>query len=191
MSPTSRGRPKGRGRSGKASGRHPTHHPPPSDAENALHDVVAHSGELLGGTRIEAQLLAGAWLGTAWLGREMGVCDAEASFVRELLALVRRRRRPEWWAAVHVLATMPDDAWRADLVDVLAEAPPGTPVPPWACDPAIVRPERATRARLWADPWGSERVYLVDYDEPEPHAMFVRVTTDGGVVVHEVVLGHQ
>ncbi|MGL5930337.1 MAG: hypothetical protein ACRCY8_15510, partial [Dermatophilaceae bacterium] len=107
MSPTSRGRPKGRGRSGKAGQRHPAHHRPPSDAENALRDVVAHSGELLGGTRIEAQLLAGAWLGTAWLGRDLGARDAEASFVRELLALVRRRRRPELWVAVHVLATVP------------------------------------------------------------------------------------
>ncbi|MGL5927982.1 MAG: hypothetical protein ACRCY8_03510, partial [Dermatophilaceae bacterium] len=117
--------------------------------------------------------------------------DAEASFVRELLALVRRRRRPELWVAVHVLATVPDDAWRADLVGALAEAPPGAPVPSWAVDPATARPEQATRARLWADPWGSERVYLVDYDQPQPHAMFVRVTTDGGVLVHEVVLGHQ
>ncbi|MGL5817994.1 MAG: hypothetical protein ACRCYR_10550 [Phycicoccus sp.] len=191
MSPTSRGRPKVRGRSGKASGRHPTRHRPPSEAENALHDIVAHSGELLGGTRIEAQLLASAWLGTAWLSRDLGARDTEAAFVHELLALVRRGRRPEWWTAAHVLATMPDDAWRADLVGTLAEAPPDAPRPSWAADPATVQPEPGTRARLWADPWGSERVYLVDYDEPEPHAMFVRVTTDGGVMVHEVVLGHQ
>ncbi|MGL5866965.1 MAG: hypothetical protein ACRCYX_14060, partial [Dermatophilaceae bacterium] len=116
---------------------------------------------------------------------------AEASFVRELLALVRRARQGECWMAVHVLATMPDDAWRADLVQALADAPPDLPVPLWAVDPATAQPEQATRARLWADPWGSDRIYLVDYDEPNPHVMFVRVGTDGGVVVHQVVIGRQ
>lgn len=160
-----------------------------TSADRVLRDVVRHAADIEEGSLLETQCLASAWLGDAWMTRRPGAHDTEAALVRDVIAKARRGRHPQAWLALRVLATLPREEWLDDLDGALAEAPVGAPSPVWVRDPRTVSPERPVRARLWTDPWNNERVHLLDYDEPEMHALLVHLTTDGGLMVRQVIVG--
>ena len=158
----------------------------PTFADLVLADVADEAEDIRSGTLLDAELRASEWLGGAWMDGRLDR-DGEALLVRELVAATTGRRRAEARLALDVVATVCHDL--SDLVaDALDGCPPSVARPAWATDPRR-DPERPTRARLWSDPWNSERVHILDYEDPEPHSLVAHVTTDGGLIVNHLVVG--
>jgi hypothetical protein len=185
MIPKSKGRPKGRGRPRPA-----TSHRPVRELTQVDH-VIRDAPDVATGSLIEAQLVASAWLGQAWMQREMGDRDAEAAFVRALVSKARRGGKPAAYLALHALATVPGEDWSAEVAEALDDAPTDLDLPGWATSGrhGDRTPEQPVRAQLWSDPWGSVRTYLLRYAEPIDHTVLVHLATVGGVYVQGIDVG--
>lgn len=188
MSPKSKGRPKGRGRTpARAQQRR----------QGAVRElttvdrVVRDARFLAGSTFLDAQLGASAWLGEAWAARGMGARTPEAELVTALVGEARRGRRTAAYLALHALGTIPRPEWRDDLAAALDATPSDLPVPAWAGRHRDATPELPVRVQLWSDPWGSQKYYLLGYADPEPHVVTVAITTVGGTYVQSIEAGQQ
>lgn len=138
------------------------------------------------GTRLRAQEAASALLGAAWAERSMGQRDAEEELVRRLVREAASHQKPTASLALHCLATMPD-TWGPLVAEALA-GDAGRTAPPWSDGTLAVAPEEPARVEEWSDPWGSSRVFVLHYVEPEPHLLAVAITTPGGVLVETIAL---
>ena len=184
MSPKSRGRPKHRGRQRS---------PRPSNRAREVEPVAHLLGEaprLAEESELVAQLVASAWLGGAWSSRGMGERDAEADLVDGVIAATRGRRSDAAYAALQALATVAVDPWADGLWAALARMPASAGMP-WAGNLIGRAPAEPTRAQRWSDPWGSELVYLLRYDDPEPHSFIAAIGTVGGLMVERLEVGRQ
>jgi len=183
MSPKSRGRPKGRGRT-PAKRAAKVRELSPFDRTLAEARRVAPNL-----TPLRAQLVGSEWLGGPWAARGMGDRDAEADFVRDVVAATSATapasRAPAAWTVLHALATIPDAAWRDVVAEALATCPPD--LHPWWALPLNREPEQPTAAERWSDPWGDQRVAVLHYVEPEPHQLVAVESRAGGRFVHELI----
>lgn len=152
--------------------------------------VLREALGLVKADRLDAELVASAWLGAAWSTRDLGQRDAEASLVRDLIRVAGTGRKPAAYLALHALATIAEEAWREELARALEDAPPDV-AQPWAVDARSVSHETPRRARRFSDPWGSEVVHLLHYTEPVEHSLLVFELTVGGRYVNVIEVGRQ
>lgn len=174
MSPVSKGRkPHGRKSSGHRGGVRRDSGTPPT-----LATALARDGHRLSaGSALGASLAASAWFGAAWQQRETPFSDTGTGIVDEG---IEATRKPGGWAALFAIASVADPEW-AVRVNAVLERCPALSRPAWGHE--STRAPLPTDAALAAMDDGSQLVYVLNYDEPEPHALFVTVSTPGGLLV--------
>ena len=155
-----------------------------------MDQLLLEAPRLADESELVAQLVASTWLGQAWALRGMGQRDAETDLVDGLTRATRGARRDAAYTALQALATVAVDPWADRLTAALAQMP-DTARMPWAASLVARAPEEPTRAQRWSDPWGSELVYLLRYDRPEPHSFLATVDTVGGLMVELLEVGRQ
>lgn len=174
MSPKSKGRPKGRGRTPTRR----THAPRTLSAvDHALREARGLEGP--GVDPLERSVVASAWLGGAWAARSMGASDPEDEFVTQLVQRAERSGARPAYVALKALHTIAREPWGERVVQALADA-----------NDEVSHPEPPTpeRVQLWSDPWGSETVHLLRYAAPSRHVVLVPISTVGGTMVQSIVV---
>ncbi len=180
MSPRSKGRPKGRGRPApKGHGRVVRPLSPVDRALRSARDL----GDLEAPLRV--QLVASARVGEQLAAAAMGRRQPERDLATELGAELAGGRSDAAYRALLALRTIaaPEEV---ALIDSLLHEQGLTSAtrPPWA-DRAVLTPVNAWRL---SDPWGSDTLAIIGYDDPEPHELAVGIATVGGLRVESVTL---
>lgn len=185
MSPKSKGRPKGRGRT-------PSRRPHQPRELTPLDRLLRDARTLEVGTLdpVDVRLIASSWLGEAWGSRGMGDRDAEGALVASLVREAGRSGKRTAYLALAALRTIAHGDWRDDVATALAAAPADHPLPAWATTAATAdeKPPVPERAQVWADPWGSESLYLLRYAVPSPHVVLVPRSTVGGTMIQSLMV---
>lgn len=185
MSPKSRGRPKGRGRSLRPN------RPGPAAGQARQHTLVQQillEAPLLSGAPIlQVRLAASSWLGRAWAMAALGEREPETELVRQLVAGTRGSRGAAAYLALHALATIAQPPWEDEATAALA----GHEVESWPWQPGTEGRPKPVSARRYSDPWDSTIACLVRYAEPEEHSLLVGYSTPDGVMVDYVSVGRQ
>ena len=88
------------------------------------------------------------------------------------------------YAALLGLRLVTNERERALIDELLERDAGGRARPAWASAP-VPEPRRAW---LVSDPWGMEQVYVVGYDDPQPHQLAVDIGTSGGLAVLAIEL---
>lgn len=178
MSPKSRGRPPGRGRSAK------THRQqglarPLSPADQVLREAhtLSHAAP-----RLLVESTASGWLGRAWVEAPVEVREPQRGLIDTLADRLTQRQGPQAALALAALRTVGAPADRAYVDDRLTDVP--AEQLSWAGDVEWT-PRRAWRR---ADVYDAERVLLVEFHGPQPHDLLVRILTTGGLMVDDIVL---
>ncbi|WP_256840675.1 hypothetical protein [Ornithinimicrobium cryptoxanthini] len=191
MSPKSKGRPKGRGRTParrqSTRSTHDTHGAQrPVTELSASRRILQEARTSLSDDQslLAVRLVASAWVGAVWGARSMGARDPEGALVTELVGELGGRQGRAAYLALEALQTIARDAWRDPLSTALAHS--DQPRPAWARE--LDTPPAPDRAQFWSDPWGSETVYLLRYSLPEPHIVLVPISTVGGVMIQSIVV---
>jgi hypothetical protein len=172
MSPKSRGRPPGRGRTKKQRPRRLVHELHPADR------VIVEARRLVDtASRLDAEHLASAWLGEAWVAAGLGERDPEARLILAVATRASRTPTPAALAAIcalRLVAPASEHRLLDETVDVL-QATVGSR-PAWTEEP----PPTAARAWRGADPWDSQRVLMVEYAGQKPHTLLADILLAGG-----------
>ena len=179
MSPKSRGRPAGRGRSKK---RATPHHMVTQRASDA---AFRDARRLLGAVDVlEAEIWASDWLGTAWLEAGLGERDPESAWILEMADRAGRRPSPATLSAMHAIRRVAPPEQLSLIEETVESLRAGLPDPAWAGAQGW-RPTGAWRA---VDVWASERVLMVDLDGDRPHTLMAAIHTAGGVMIDRLGL---
>jgi len=176
VSPKSRGRAPGRGRSKSKKRNGPVRELRLSD--RMMQDARALEGE---SSTLAAEIWASGWLGHNWLAAPVGDRDAEYDFLLEIVGRACNRPSSHGLAAIEAVARVAPQSGAnllAETVEILAKTQR-----PVAFDRSVQwRPVAAWRA---VDVWGCERVLFIDFDGPQPHTlMAVIVDLHGAMVQH-------
>lgn len=155
------------------------------DGVPSLASALASDGLALADTsELQASMSASMWLGAAWLSRAEPDDDADRDLVEQALGAVSE---PGGWTALFALATIAPAALRNRLADELEKCPP-LERPQWA-RLGYERPLPA-ETTVVSDPLGEEQLYLLRYEQPEPHDLMVSVTHAGGTIVRSIEVVH-
>ena len=167
MSPKSRGRAPGRGRTKQSR---------PVRELGLPAQVLKSAHDILTATSLQAELWASSCLGVAWSKARTPEQDPISDLCREVAKRGLDRRTPEAVAAVAALRRLLTLPELAAAFDLLAEE---QPEPDWVSAPPA-EPVRAWRA---VDVWDAQHALFVDYGGPDEHTLMAHLVTPGGLMV--------
>lgn len=180
MSPKSRGRPNGRGRS-----RTVRQASRPGVVEELLREAQSLVREQ---DAVLAETWASGWLGAMWEAAVAGSLEeagsAELGLCRLLAVRVTQRPSAPGLAALHAFARVAVGPMREDLDAALAGLGDRFPTPPFALEPSA----EATRAWVAEDVWGAERLLFVEFSGPTVHTLMAQVVDVGAPLVETLAL---
>jgi hypothetical protein len=167
VSPKSRGRPQGRGR---------TKRPRPTRELGLPAQVLQSAQDILIATPLQAELWASGCLGVAWSRARTPEQDPVSDLCLEVAKRGLDRPTPEALAAVAALRRL---LRRPELDAAFDRLATDQPEPEWAAAPPA-EPVRAWRA---VDVWDAQHALFVDYDGPDEHTLMAHLVTPGGLMV--------
>ncbi|UER54182.1 hypothetical protein HJG43_06110 [Kineosporiaceae bacterium SCSIO 59966] len=200
MSPKSRGRPKGRGRKGKARASRTR----PERPVNPVDEIVQQAASLVHEEdAVLAETWASGWLGRMWQAAtrlpddrlpeywadlddedRFDPAEAEVALVTALVQRVLHRPSAAGLAALHAFGRVASDEATEPLTEAIAELSATLPEPAFSAAPAAV-PSRAWTA---VDVWGAERLIFVEFEQPTVHTLVAQVLDVGGRLVESLAL---
>jgi hypothetical protein len=177
VSPKSRGRPPGRGRSKQPSRGGPVRQIYPAD--RAIADARRLVDE---GSRLVAEGAASAWLGDAWRAADIQVRGPESMLILGVVGRVHDKPSLHGYAAIRALRLIAPANNVKVLDESIALLGEDFPDPGWVgTDPPV-----PVAAYIASDPWGSEQMLLVEYGGGEPHGLLAHVSYPGGTTVRRI-----